>query len=71
MNWVVCCALLPYKYCSYFHITLQVIENLNSSCKFPFSSVDISAEPRLKKLRHTEEERSIGGLTYQSRLRTQ
>lgn len=34
-------------------------------------SVDISAEPRLKKLRHTEEERSIGGLTYQSRLRTQ
>lgn len=34
-------------------------------------SVDISAEPRLKKLRHSEEEKSVGGLTFQSRLRTQ
>ena len=36
-----------------------------------FYSIDISAEPRLKKLRHTVEERSIDGLAYQSRLRTQ
>ena len=36
-----------------------------------FYSVDISSKDRLKKLRHSEEEKSVSGVAFQSRLRSQ